>query len=69
MLVYRVLNDFSLSVKAANLIFISWRGSAILSANKGNQVLFIIWFLSRTNVHAFHENPNSLHTELTFINP
>ena len=23
----------------------------------------------RVNVRAFHENPNSLYTELTFINP
>ena len=37
-----VLIAFSLTVKAATLIFISGRGSAILSA-KGNQVLFIIW--------------------------
>ena len=29
----------------------------------------LISFLSRANVHAFHENPNGLHTELTFINP
>ena len=38
-----VLIDFSLTVKAATLIFISGRGSAISSARKGNQVLFIIW--------------------------
>ena len=37
-----MLLDFSLTVKAATLIFISVRGSAITSA-KGNQVLFIIW--------------------------
>ena len=30
-----VLIDFSLTVKAATLIFISGRGSAISSANKG----------------------------------
>ena len=34
-----VLLDFSLTVKAAALIFIS----GCCSANKGNQVLFIIW--------------------------
>ena len=39
----QLLIDFSLTVKAATLIFISGRGSAIASANKGNQVLFIIW--------------------------
>ena len=38
----RVLIDFSLTVKAVTLIFISGRCSAISSA-KGNQVLFIIW--------------------------
>ena len=38
-----LLLDFSLTVKAATLIFISGRGSAISSAtSKGNQVLFII---------------------------
>ena len=30
-----VLIDFSLTVKAATLIFISWRGSAISSAKEG----------------------------------
>ena len=40
---YYVLLDFSLTVKAATLIFISGRGSAISSAKEGNQVLFIIW--------------------------
>ena len=29
----------------------------------------LISFLSRANVSAFNENPNSIHTELTFINP
>ena len=38
-----VLIVFSLTVKAANLIFISVRGSDISSVNMGNQVLFIIW--------------------------
>ena len=38
-----VLLDFSLTVKAATLIFTSGRDSAILSAKEGNQVLFIIW--------------------------
>ena len=38
-----ILLDFSLTVKAATLIFISGRGSAISSAKEGNQVLFIIW--------------------------
>ena len=33
-----VLLDFSLTVKAATLIFISWCGSAISSATEGKQV-------------------------------
>ena len=32
---FDILTDFSLTVKAATLIFISWRGSAILSAEQG----------------------------------
>ena len=35
--------DFLLTVKAAVLIFISGRGSAIHLLKKGNRVLFIIW--------------------------
>ena len=39
-----VFIDFSLTVKAATLIFVSRRGSAISSAKEGkSQVLFIIW--------------------------
>ena len=34
-LVSIIILDFSLTVKAANLIFISWRGSAISSAKEG----------------------------------
>ena len=68
-----ILLDFSLTVKAATLIFISERGSAI-SSRKGNQVLFIAWqrvnkLLGRTNLRAFHKSPNRIHTELIFINP
>ena len=65
--------DFSLTVKAATLIFISGCGSAILTAKEKksgfiyNLVKFIS-FLSRANVRAFHENPNRIHTELTLIN-
>ena len=29
----------------------------------------LISFLSRANVRPFHENPNRIHTELTFIHP
>ena len=41
-----ILIDFSLTVKAATLIFISWRGSRLFHLlNKGNQGLFIIWWI------------------------
>ena len=67
-----VFIDFSLTVKAVTLIFISGCGSAISSAKEGRSVSInnlLISFLSRANVRAFHENPNRIHTELTFINP
>ena len=38
-----ILIDFSLTVKAATLIFISGRGSVFYLLRKANQVLFIIW--------------------------
>ena len=71
----KVLIDFSLTVKAATLIFIPGRGSAILSAKQGksgsiyNLVKKLICCLGGANVRAFHENPNRAHTEITFINP
>ena len=66
----QVFCDFSLTVKAATLIFISGRGSAISSANEGKSGFKeLISFLGRANVHAFHENPNRIHTELALINP
>ena len=70
-----VLLDFSLTVKAATLIFISGCGSAISSAKEGKSGFIynlekeLISVLSRTNVRVFHEKPNCIHTELTFINP
>ena len=72
-----VLLDFSLTVKAATLIFISGCGSAISSAKEGKSGFIynfkfgkeLTSFLSRANVRAFHENPNRIHTELTFIYP
>ena len=61
------------SVKAVTQIFISGRGSAISSAQKGNQVLSIGKELLSCFSHAkkrdFHENPDHIYTELTFINP
>ena len=55
------LIDFSLTVKAATLIFISRRGSAISSAEVGKSGFGkeLISFLGRTNVRAFNENPNT----------
>ena len=38
-----LLLDFSLTVKAATLIFIPGCGSAISSAKEGKSGLFIIW--------------------------
>ena len=71
-----VLIDFSLTVKAATLMFISGCGLAISSAKQGksgsiyNLVKnFKISCLGRANVRVFHENPNRIHTELIFINP
>ena len=62
-IVCEVLIDFSLTVKAATFIFISGRGPTISSAKEGKSGF--IYNL----VRAFHENPNRIHTELTFINP
>ena len=71
-----VLIYVSLTVKAATLIFISGRGSAISSAKQGKSGSiynlvnnFKISCLGRANVRALHENPNRIHTELVFINP
>ena len=69
-LFFWVLIDFSLTVKAATLIFISGRGSAISSVKadkSGSKMLKSFWGLA--NVRVFYENPNRMHTELTFINP
>ena len=57
-----VLLDFSLTVKAATLIFISGCGSAISSAKEGKSgfiynLVELISFPSRANVRAFHEIP------------
>ena len=71
----QLLIDFSLTLKAATLIFISGRGSAISSAKEGKSCFIhnlgkeLISFFSRASVRAFHGNPYRIHTELTFINP
>ena len=71
----RVLIDFSLTVKAATVIFISGRGSAISSAKQGESGSIykfgeeLISCLGCGNVRAFHENPNRIQLDLTFINP
>ena len=65
----KILLDFSLTVKAATLIFISGRGSAISSAKQGKSMFYLkfgkelIRCLGSANVRAFHENL------LTFLNP
>ena len=64
-------------MKAATLVFISGRCSAISSAKQGKsgsiynlmKNSLIVWAcLGRANVRAFHENPDRIHTEITFIN-
>ena len=61
------------SVKAVTLIFISGRGSAISSAQKGNQVLSIgkelFSHANKLNKLGFHENPERIYTELTCTIP
>ena len=65
-LTHPIQYNFLLSVKAVTLVFIlSGRDSAISSAKHGesgsifNLVKnFKISFLGRTNMRAFHENPN-----------
>ena len=65
-----VLLDFLHTVKAATLIFISGCGSAISSAKEGKSgFIYNLVNLSRANVRAFHEIPNRIHIDLTFINP
>ena len=65
MLYIVILIDFSFTVKAATLIFISVRGSAISSAKQGKSGFKeLISFLGCANVRAFHENLNPIHTEL-----
>ena len=64
-----ILYDFWETVKAATLIFIS----EFHLLRKGNKVIFIICkdlisYLSRLNVRVFHENPDNLYNETTFIN-
>ena len=71
---YLLLLDFSPTVKVATSILISGRGSAISSVKEGRSgfiynLVELISFLGRANVRAFHENPNRIYTELTYINP
>ena len=66
----KILIDFSLTVKAATLIFISGVVRLFHLLNKRNQFgEELISCLGHANVRAFYENPNRIHTELTFINP
>ena len=56
-----ILIDFSLTVKAATLIFISGRGLAISSAKEGKSGFQeSIRFLGRANVHAYHESTDRI---------
>ena len=76
-----VLIDFSLTVKVATLIFISWSGLAISSAKQGKSGSIcnlvknkkVVWaaqiFFVLLLFLSVHENLNRIHTELTFINP
>ena len=57
----------------ATLIFIYGCGSAISSAKEGKSgfiynLVKSLSFLSHASVRVFHENPNRIHSELTFIN-
>ena len=67
-----ILKVFSLTVKAAILIFTPGRGSAISSAKQGKSGsiynLVKNFCLGRANVRAFHKNPICILTEFTFIN-
>ena len=71
----RVLLDVSLAEKAATLIFISGRGSAISFALEGksgfiyNLVKSQYCFLGRANVRCFHKSSDRIYTDLTCINP
>ena len=62
-----------MSVKAVTLISIYGRGRLFHLHKKGNQVLSIGKELLSCFSHAtkrdFHENPDHIYTELTFINP
>ena len=59
-----------MSVKAVTLIFISGRGSAISSAQKGKSgSIYWLSCFSHAKKRDFHENPDHIYTELTFINP
>ena len=68
-----VLIDFSLTVKAAFLIYLGVVRLVHL-LNKGNKALYnlvknklFVW-AAQTCVHSM-KNPNRIHTELTLINP
>ena len=58
-------------MRAATLIFISGRGSAISSAKQGKSgsIYNLVNIFGRANVCAFHENPNRIHTRVTVVNP
>ena len=68
--VMQSINRLSLTVNTATLIFIYRRGLAISFAKQGKSgYIYNLVKMGRASVRAFHENPNRLHSEITFINP
>ena len=62
-----ILIDFSLTVKAAILIFITGRGSAISSAKEGKtgfiyNLVELKSILGLANMRRFHESPDRIYT-------
>ena len=51
------------------LIFISGRGSAFSSVQERKSSSIYLVKSCRANVRAFHENPDRIYAELTFIKP
>ena len=67
-----ILLDFSLTVKAATLIFISGRGSAISSTKEGKSGFIYNLVKSKSafwDAQTFVHFMKIPHTELTFLNP
>ena len=72
--IVHLLIYFSLTVKAVTFEFISGRGSTISSAKQRKAGSFYYLVKNKKKLFGPHkraciENPNRIHTELTFINP